>query len=309
MNFAQQKNKAINNLLLAALIATPIVLLVLVLFSPGNLINDENNFTYNIPLLAKYGLSARFFNELHNQSPGPLYQLIYYPLECIGIKPIREYRLVNLFFLFGIVYLLFRLMKQESIENSFMKSLLIFVIPVTWVTGGLALTEIPTIFFVLSSLIVFKTALTRPKFGLFLLSVSGLLLGLSIIGRMQFIVVFPMAVYVLIKLKDIDFKSIAAFCICTLLFPVCLVYVWKGLVPPELQSAQSGMNFMYLLFSFGFASFFLLLLYPAWFKIPKAALYLKILSALLVVFFLLNIKFFNMRFMPMQTLGRVLPAS
>src|ERR1700739_804345 len=216
------KNKIIYNLVLFALIAAPVILLAMILRSPGILINDENNFTHNIPLLGQYGLSAKFLNSLFNQSPGPLYQLIYYPLHFIGIRPIREYRIINLLFLYGIVYLLYRLLKLENTDNVFLKSLMIFIIPVTWATGGLALTEIPTMFFVLCSLLVLKISLTETKYQLLLLSVSGLLLGISIIGRMQFLVIIPAAIYLLIQSKGIDKKYIVTFLLLSSISPLYL---------------------------------------------------------------------------------------
>jgi hypothetical protein len=304
-----KNNNLIYKLLLFTLIAAPFVLLAMVVLSPGILINDENNFTHNIPLLGQYGLSAKFLNSLFNQSPGPLYQLIYYPLELIGIKPIREFRIINLLFLYSIVYLLYRLIKLENIENALLRALLIFVIPVTWATGGLALTEIPTIFFAICSLLVLKISLSVAKHQLLLLSISALLLGISIIGRMQFLVIIPAALYLLIKSKDVPWKSIIIFLLLSSILPLCLFITWKGFVPPHVQSVQSGINLMYLLFSFGFTWFFILLIYPDWYKIPKLGFYLKILGILTLVLFLLNVLFFNIGFMPIKTLTRLFPIS
>jgi hypothetical protein len=301
--------KIIHRLFLITLIGAPIVLLAMILRSPSILISDESNFTHNIPLLGQYGISPKFLNSLFNQSPGPLYQFIYYPLKFIGIRPIREYRIINLLFLYGIVYLLYKFIKPEDTENAFLKSLLIFVIPVTWATGGLALTEIPTMFFVLCSLLALKFSLSETKHQLLLLSVSGVLLGISIIGRMQFLVIIPAAIYLLIQSKEVARRSIVVFLILSSILPLCLFITWKGFVPPHVQSVQSGMNLMYLLFSFGFTWFFILLIYPEWYKIPRLGFYLKILGALLLILFILNTIFFSVSFMPIKTLTRLFPAS
>ena len=301
------QNKMARYTLMAILFAAPIVLFILICRSTSRIIYDENNFYYNILLVREYGFTIKFLCNLRNQSPGPLYQLLYYPLFYLGAKAIFYYRLMNFIFLLGCIFMLFRLMSKELIVNPLMKALLLFGIPLTWTTGGLALTEIPTFFFAIASCYCLKAGLEHEKKSPLLLTISGMLLGLTIIGRSPFLMVIPASAFLFISWKHANKFALLSYFICALCLPAALFYIWKGLVPPDVQKIQSGLNPLFLAYTFAYTCVFLFIIYPAWFKI--GVIWYKIVSVMLIVAFLLNLFVFHKEYLPLKSAISLLPAS
>lgn len=299
--------KTLNQLLLFILVAAPVILLVLIFRSPARLIYDENNFYYNIQLLTNRGFTIDFLRTLRNQSPGPLYQFLYYlPFEH-GVSSIIPYRIFNYIFLGGTIFLLYKLIEFETDEKPLLKSLLLFAIPLTWTTGGLALTEIPTFFFALLSLYVLKPALNGNKNTFLLFAISGLLLGLTIISRSPFLMIIPAAAFLFTRTKNINKTAMIPYFLLALLLPFAIFYVWKGLVPPGVQNIQSGLSPLFLAYTFGYTCLFIFIIYPGWFNLPRA--YYIGLLGLLAVLFVLNLTIFKVSYMPMKSLNSVIPQS
>jgi hypothetical protein len=298
-------DKAAKYLLISVLAAAPVILLGLIFCSTGKLLYDERNFFANIHLLRDYGLSFDFLRALKNQSPGPLYQLLYYPLFISGIKAIVAYRTCNFIFATGIVYFLYKLMSLENVENPVIKALLFFSIPLSWTTGGLALTEIPTIFFALVSLYTLRLALDQTRNRFLLLVCSGLFLGFTIIGRTPFLMIVPAAGYLFIRQKQVNKGAAAAYFIFAMLFPAIIFYAWGGLVPPDVQTIQSGIKPLFLAYSLSYICLFIFIIYPQWYKIPR--IYYMALLCLLAILFVLNTQFFRFEYLPMKSLSKTRP--
>jgi hypothetical protein len=305
--FIKKDKDASYYLLLFIFIAAPIVLLSIVCFSPHRLIYDENNFYFNVRLIRRFGLSDDFLLKLRNQSPGPLYQLIYYPFLYFNIKSIVAYRVMNYVYLGGIVLFLYKLMDIPREDKPVIRALLIFSIPLTWTTGGLSLTEIPTIFFALLSVITIRSAIKSERNQLALLVLGGLLSGLTILGRSPFLMMVPAVVYWLYRVTGPNKVGILAYLFLSLSMPAYVFYTWKGLVPPNVQQIQSGLNPLFLAYTFAYTCFFLLIIYPDWYKLPMK--YYKMLGALLLLLFVLNISIFNFEYIAMKSFMALLPTS
>lgn len=298
-------SKNLDYLLLCILVVALVVLFGFICFSPSRLIYDENNFVANIPLLEQHGLSLAFLSGLKNQSPGPLFQFIYYPLKFIGITSIIQYRFVNYGFLMMGILLSYQLMKSEKAEYPLAKALLIISIPLTWTTAGLALTETPTIFFALASIYALRQAIKEPQKQLLYIIVSGILMSITIIGRSPFIMIVPAAALLIYRIKELNKSNLVVYLALALSLPFALFYVWKGLVPPDVAKIQSGIKPLFLVFTFGYTCFFMLIFYPGWYNIPT--IYFKALFVLLIVLFLINLNFVNLQYMPMKTLHSKIP--
>lgn len=299
-------NKTIKYLLAGVLIAAPVILIILICISPLRLIYDENNFVSNIPLLERCGLSVEFIRGIRNQSPGPLYQFIYTPLKAIGITTIVQYRLVNMLMLLGSTFLLYKMMKEENVENPIIKSMLIFAIPGTWTTGGLALTEIPSILFLLLSVYALFMSAKEHRNSFLLMSVSGLLMSLTIIGRTPFLMVLPAAACLFFLQKDRNIPAILSYFLLAMAAPLAVFYIWKGLVPPHVQTIQSGIKPLFLTYAFSYLCVFVLIINPTWYKLP--VVYYKALGALFILLLVLNVTVLHINFVPLKSLSTKLPA-
>ena len=299
-------NKVIKYLITSVLIAAPVFLFIMICLSPSRLIYDENNFVTNLPLLEKSGLSVDFIRGLKNQSPGPLYQLIYYPIMSLGIKSIIQFRLFNLLMVLGCTYLLYKMMLAEKVKDAGIKSLLIFAIPGTWTTGGLALTEIPTFLFVLLSVYALFLSSKDQRNKFILISFSGLIMSLAIIGRTPFLMVLP-AVAVLFFLDNYrNPASIISYFTLASIIPITVFYIWKGLVPPHVQTIQSGIKPLFLTFTLSYICIFTLIINPSWYKLP--VIYYKALIAHFVILLLLNMTIFHINFIPLKSISSKLPS-
>jgi hypothetical protein len=197
-------------------------------------------------------------------------------------------------------------MKFEGVKDGLFKAMLLFIIPLAWATGGLAITEVPAIFFGMFSLFVLRTTFEDKKWHMAKCMVAGVLLGLSVIGRTPFLMVIPAAGYLFLKAKGMDKLSIVLYMGVASIFPALCFIAWKGLVPPQQQQIQSGVNFLFLAYTFSYTCFFMLLIYPKLYLMPKMVYML--LGGVLVILFVLNIGVFHQQFMPLQSLNKLIPS-
>ncbi len=295
----------IKKMLTFLLCAAPVILVILVVSSTGKLVYDERNFVPNISLLERYGLSARFIHELKGQSPGPLYQFIYYPFKSFGIESIVAYRFINMIMCLSVVGFTFKLLRNNNIENAFIKALLLFAIPLTWTTAGLALTEVPAILLAIASVYALNTSVKDKNRIVWLLS-SGILLSLSISARTPFLMILPAAIYFL-YLNRYGIAAIVGYSVISMILPCIIFYIWRGLVPPDVQGIQSGIKPMFVMYTFSYISIFVMIIFPGFYKMP--AIYYKALAVLFIILLAVNIGLLHINFVPMKSLGRALPAS
>jgi len=260
------------------------VLVTLVLLSPRDFRFDEPVFVANLQLLAEVGPGPALLRNLTEQSPGPLYQYVHAVLRPLtGWAPIAM-RLANLglFLLVGV--LLQRAAGDEAgvvtegrplgiargtIREAFAS---ILRAPPSWVVAGLALTEVPAMLFLAASLIVLgvvvRAAEQTPR-DLLLAGCAGLLLGVAILGRTQFLMVIP-AAGVLALARGMRVAT-AVYCLAASVLPLWMFRVWGGLVPPDVRAIQSGINPYFGLLALGYLAVITFFVCPPWFRLPRAA--------------------------------------
>jgi len=281
----------INKLCLSILIGGLLFLIGSTIYNKSPIIFDELNFVPNVELMDQLGFTKEFLVQMKNQAPGPLYQIIHVVLMPIThLKP-PAIRIVNLIFLLLII-----LITSKVIKNTFgdlkyhhlFLALNIIAVPITWVISGLALTEIPAMFFVALSLLmlsyIFKNSYTNQKILLFS-AVAGIFLGLAALGRTPYLgLILPIVLVVLHR----DYRSIKKaaslilpYFLIPLLFMVPIFIIWGGLVSPNQPIVSGGIRIWHGVLSIGYGGIIFFLLAPAWFIFNR-----KILIALTVTFIL-----------------------
>jgi hypothetical protein len=271
------------------------ILLLLIFLSSGKYIFDEKIFAANLPVIEQYGFSRQLFTEIRNQSPGPLYQIVHY--LC---KPLTHYhpiamRVLNYIFLWIIVAFICILMRLHGMHSVFLKALPIIAIPMTWPLAGMALSEIPALLFCSAALVFFAFSLrvknVITSYGCSIL--GGLCLGLSIIGRSPFLVMF--IPFILFVNRD-NWKKLAVFYCCGVIFPTLAFSLWHGIVPADVAGIQSGWNIWYGILGIGYLALTTLLIVPSWFiSSPRICL---LMGAGFILCSLFNIFFFKISYFP-----------
>jgi len=294
MNIPSSKIK-ISFVIYAFLALCVFALFFLIKISPNKLLADERDFYPNIKVLQHFGYTFEFLRNIVGQSPGPLYQFIYEPLgHFIALTPLNM-RYVNFLFLAGTIYFLYLLIQSNGTKNPFLIALLLLGLPMTWIVSGTALTEMPTLFFLLFSIHLLRKSLCgRSGYSLLLAATAGLLAGLAIIGRSPFLMVIPAAV---VLFKDTENKvGVVIFIVTASILPCIVFYAWNGLVPPNVQNIQSGYQVGYFLLCIAYFCLMNIILYPTFFYVNKRHFYAAIcLTAIAVT---VNLLLIHLKYLP-----------
>ena len=139
----------------------------------------------------------------------------------------------------------------------------LLAVPQLWKATGMTLTEIPALFF----FSVFMMVFVRPAPSMTAVScllrglLAGASLGVAILGRQTYLVAVAPLVMTAIMHRHLRLQAAAT--LCTMGF-VCgwLFMLWGGLVPPSLQSVDSGLRLRHGLFSFSYLGVASFLIWP-----------------------------------------------
>jgi len=267
---------------------------------------DEVLFISNISLFEEYGLSKDFLLKMQDQAPGPLYQLIHYPVSLVAGIQAPWFRLVNIVGLLLITATIYLINKQNAGKKAWKMALLIIAVPMIWQVSGMALTEIPAMLMSIISAFCATYALTsgvKPRARAALFVLSGLFLGLAILGRSTFLALFAAYLLLFIYYRDplilLALGIAAAICL-----PV--FHIWGDLMPPAQQYIGSGgVRVWFGILAFAYMGVVMLIIAPKWFVISKPALWA---AGLFFLFFtVLNYLFFQSTYAPLSVfLGKFL---
>ena len=194
---------------------------------------DEDDYLLNVALLHQYGFGKSYLVNLIG-SAGPLYSVVHFLFEPFTGLNAPYVRFVNTGFLAGVTYITWLTLRILNFQNRFY-AFYIMAIPMTYVIGGLALTEMPAIFFFSTSIyLIIKCMSPLPgKYVFFKLILAGICMSFAILGRQPFLLTLA-ALPVLFFHKENYKKNILQLAV-TLLFSIalpCYVFIiWKGLVP------------------------------------------------------------------------------
>lgn len=301
-------NRGFTSFSLAILFAILLALFIFILLSPAKFIYDENIFIKNVYLIDIAGYGSEFVYQLKNQSPGPLYQYIHVVFEPLtGLHPVNM-RILNFLHFTFLILTTFYYFKCLNQEEYLYKSLLYVFVPMSWVVIGLALTEMPAMMFLTSSLLFLSFILKHEQTlslqkGVILSLLAGFLLGLSIVGRTQFLMVLVSSFCLFFFVRRYLYITIYIFS--ALVFPSCIFGIWKGIVPPDVQNLQQGFNLIYLFLSLGYLSLMTLFVCYRWFVLPKKFYLISLFITFL--FLALNLGFHFAEFEMLKSVANKIP--
>lgn len=205
-------------------------------------------------------------------------------------------------------------LQPANFRHALLLSLNMMAIPMIWQVSGMALTEIPAMFFASLSVLLLYISLQRqadaPALSLLTALLGGVALGFSILGRSPFLVIVPASAALLLQhfgdgkrwLRLMLYNGSAlAMCI-----PVFII--WKGLVPPQQAfTGAGGIDIWHGILSFAYGALLVVIIAPSWFIFSKRiAVYLAIAYLLVLG---ANITILHYEYSPLsEALGKVLPA-
>ena len=317
-NFSMKKLPVPATLLLLLGVTGYVFLVLLTIYHKQPPLYDEPLFIPNVYLFEQYGLSKEFLLNINQQAPGPLYQFIHYPLRCITHLQTPGIRLVNTALLGLMILVLTALITcihTAGRKQAFILALTVMAVPMVWTVSGMALTEIPPMFFASLSILLLWFALQRQEsalpVSLLMALLAGFALGMAILGRSPFLIMVPAAGALLIN----NFRSTGRWLLliiyCGVALAMCLpvFYIWKGLTPPQQAfTAAGGLDAEHGMLAFAYGALITFLLAPGWFYFRKRVI-IYMLGGYAVLL-LLNITLVRWEYGPLSVaMEKILPAA
>jgi hypothetical protein len=269
-----------------SLVVTSTALVALVLLILGirsDPVYDEPDRLETVRLLHERGLTTAFLREMPH-APGPLHTIILYLTEGLtGLEPFCV-RLVNVAFLFVVVFVLYHLLRIIESATPAASASSIIASPMTWVISGLALSEISSMFFATLALLLIGLAANEKRtvaIELFLSAAAGLALALAILGRQPFLVML-LAVPVLVYTGHLRLMSAVVLGVVAVAPPAAVFFIWGGLVPPKVATVGAGISVSHGILSFSYAAILMLIWAPRWYGL-RWQFHLAILIAAVAV--------------------------
>ncbi len=308
------KKEISEKLILLAGILGFLVILLLTFFHQQPPLFDEAYFVKNFELFRTYGLSKEFLLRMDNQAPGPLYELVHFAFKPLTGLTTPGIRLVNVFLLGMTILLLARiitLIKKDVSGSSLSWSIALIAVPMVWQVTGLALTEMPTMFFSVLSVLLLLLAIKTEAFVLkscLLALLAGVTLGLSILGRSPFLTLgLASASLLLYHLNDGKrWRTLIIYGVCALAIAVPVFIIWDGLVPPQQAFVGRGFSFWHGILAYAYGALLTVFIAPRWFYFNKRIiLYMVVCYVLLLM---MNMMLVRYEYAPLdRTLAKVLP--
>ena len=272
---------------------------------------DEDDYLANVALLHQYGFGKQYLVQLAG-SAGPLYSMVHFLFEPFTHLRMPYTRWVNSGFLIGTTCIIYFTLRLFNPQQRFY-AMYVMAIPMTYTVGGLALTEMPALFFFSAAIyfLLSSTLHTTGKHGLLQSMLAGFCMSFAIIGRQPYLLSLT-AIPLLFTWKQrwrSNILSLLLILTFSLALPIYVFAAWKGLVP-TIEShlykdiADAGVFFrpdFFLLCVFYFA-ISILLIAPRFFRLPHDRQSLLKWSACAAVIFACNFIFRWIALLPAQTL-------
>ncbi len=255
-------------------------------------------------LLQQHGFGIKYLLSLTG-SAGPLYGVIHVIFEPFTHLRPAATRLVSVFSFFAILAITFWTLKKMNYRSAAGLTGAALCIPMSWVVGGMALTEAPSLVFAalsFSLLALSRTGTWQSRNArLLLLLGSAFCLGLASTGRQPFVLLSIVPLGAALFRRESIWPPLGFFVVSWL--PVLpLFLVWKSLVPPIDQyvlTPEAPIAPFYGLFSMGYAAICVAIVAPSFLR---AALWPFMILATLALG--LNFAFGPVSILPLTSLVR-----
>lgn len=303
------------NLILLAGIAGFLCILVVTFFHQQPPLFDEAYFVKNFDLFEKHGLSREFLVQMDNQAPGPLYELVHFAFKPLTNLTTPGIRLVNVFLLGLTILILAKIIsitRQDRFRDSLYFGVALMAVPMVWQVTGLALTEMPAMFFSALSMLILLMAIRKEPsaiLSIFLALLAGLCLGLSILGRSPFLVLIPAAgVFLLDAPRSFArWRTLGIYGLCALTVCVPVFIIWDGLVPPQQAFVGKGFSAWHGILAFAYGALLTAIIAPRWFFFNRNVIWY--ILAGYALFLLINIYLVRYEYSPLdKVMAKFLPA-
>ncbi|MDO8878602.1 MAG: hypothetical protein Q8M24_19220 [Pseudolabrys sp.] len=229
--------------------AAGLALCVLVALSPPHPVYDEQWFLGTLDLLKRHGLSLGFLREFPGAA-GPTFTLVFAAVDRVWMLHFPWLRFVNVLLLFGSVALLWRILKSTPgfppSPGPALIAASLMMMPTVGVSAGMALTEMPALFFITASvlLLTLMEADDAKPARLFLAAACGVAIAAAVLGRQNYLVLLPCLLLAFgyppaFRRQEMVQIGVIIGTVAAIAGPVFIV--WDGLIPP--LSAWSGGGF------------------------------------------------------------------
>lgn len=294
-----------NNLFIGLFIISFGILFTISLKNAHPVYNEIQSIS-NTRLYLEKGLTQEFLLSTYNQAPGPLYQIFYGGILGSKNLDIRNLRVVNFLLMLFSMLIIFYSFKDEIMNNHLiLVCFSIISIPMVWVIGGMALTEIPAIFFLTIFLVNFNklslSKLEKVQDLILCNIICGASLGLAIIGRTQYLLILPLSFFFLFFFQPRNSENLFSIIYVVVASLICIpvFWVWQGLVPPQVKyTDEEGFNLWHGIIGLSYLYMVFVFVSPKLFTFNVKAL--SILSLVLVIFWIFNYNYWKIEFTPMR---------
>lgn len=260
-----------------------VILLTIIGLNSDSLVYDEPYYFENLELIRIHGLGLDFLSNMKGPA-GPLHAYFHYLYQFIVQDNVLLIRMLNPILSLGIVWFINRILTiiQAPINNG----IHLYLIPMSFITIGLALTEIPALFMFCASLylLVYATAHEHHRSTIGVLLASGIIFSISVIGRQPYLVCILGMLYILYYSRNKKgIAPIILFSFFALLIPLLCFYLWSGLAPKiggEIAT-EKLLSPSHLFIGFGYAAFTMLCICPRFY--PRFSNAQLIMHALLCI--------------------------
>jgi hypothetical protein len=291
-------------------------IVIIIIFSRFPLY-DEPYYLHNVALLHEYGLSIAYLMH-HEGSAGPLYSVLHYLLEPITHLRTPYIRLVNISLMIGTIYFLGRTLKLLHFSGSY--ALCVLAIPMTYIISGLALTEIPAMFFFSAGiyLIIKISSNHTPYSAAIIYSLAGgIFMSFAILGRQPYLLTLA-ALPILFWNKKNYLRSgflLILTIVASLGLPCYIFYLWNGLVAPPDSNVYEGLAMEgvlyrpeFFLLCLAYFSIIFIIIAPGLFVLPNRR-ERRLLLLLFIFLLAVNYHFEVIRFLPIRAvIIKIIPA-
>lgn len=214
---------------------------------------DESYYLNTVSLLHERGLSREFLRELPGPA-GPLYTFVHALAEPLTHLAVPGTRLVNVALILFVTLATSMILKVLGQDEPITKAAMLLTAPVVIVVSGLALTEVPAMacFYTHLALLLAARRENRPIVAHIEAALAGLLFGLSVLGRQQYLLILAIVPILLIGKGRRFFARMIVYLLFALPLPIFVFAVWRNLVPPQTAFAGAGIAPAHGLLAFGY---------------------------------------------------------